>query len=452
MRQAYIITLFFCVLFTMQSQSIRKNYHEMTVLEKNALVNGFYQLRNGADLVNDLAQFHGDNFNFGNSERLDIHFNLPDEPQRQIFFSWHRMQMFEMEQALQEIDPNISMPWWDSSVDQSPNSPLFDYDFMGQFNTNWGLNRNLGGNGPLPTPETITAVQALEDFLDYSNQMERGDSHRGAHVWVGGAMPTPISPRDPLFYLHHTFIDKLWKDWETKNQGSSSFIITSMIRYDGTYTFNGKTLPLVDPDDIIDSGAALGVFYAENGLAELQNYVVKNKTQDLENFYYQYNIEVGNGFKVPENSKCAVQSNNEINLIPGFEATYGSNFVAAIDVVQGSATKFTTTKARKQNFFEVDPAIQNIHAYDDIAYVDKTMNISVYPNPFVNLLTIDLDQKVQSLVVNIFDLSGRLLLKKNMVNTSSITIPEVNSLNNGFYMIKVFVDGKMVLSTKIVKK
>jgi hypothetical protein len=26
------------------------------------------------------------------------------------------------------------------------------------------------------------------------------------------------SPGDPLFYLHHTWLDKIWADWQAKNK------------------------------------------------------------------------------------------------------------------------------------------------------------------------------------------------------------------------------------------
>jgi tyrosinase len=35
--------------------------------------------------------------------------------------------------------------------------------------------------------------------------------HDSVHVWIGGHMGgTPSSPQDPVFFLHHCFIDYLW--------------------------------------------------------------------------------------------------------------------------------------------------------------------------------------------------------------------------------------------------
>ena len=38
--------------------------------------------------------------------------------------------------------------------------------------------------------------------------------HNGVHLWVGGAMKAVgTSPYDPVFYLHHAYIDYLWEKW-----------------------------------------------------------------------------------------------------------------------------------------------------------------------------------------------------------------------------------------------
>lgn len=44
--------------------------------------------------------------------------------------------------------------------------------------------------------------------------------HNRVHMWVGGSMGPGTSPNDPLFFLHHAFIDKLWYDWEQRHVGS----------------------------------------------------------------------------------------------------------------------------------------------------------------------------------------------------------------------------------------
>jgi hypothetical protein len=38
--------------------------------------------------------------------------------------------------------------------------------------------------------------------------------HNRIHAYVGGSMGPPTSPNDPVFWLHHCYVDKLWADWQ----------------------------------------------------------------------------------------------------------------------------------------------------------------------------------------------------------------------------------------------
>jgi tyrosinase len=41
------------------------------------------------------------------------------------------------------------------------------------------------------------------------------------HMYAGGnKMPNPaVSPQDPLFWLHHANIDRIWDQWQTAHPG-----------------------------------------------------------------------------------------------------------------------------------------------------------------------------------------------------------------------------------------
>jgi tyrosinase len=452
MKKVYILMAFFMLLaLSLSAQSIRKEHLEMTATEKVNLVNAFYQLRTGADLIADLAEFHADFFVFENTNDpngLAIHFNLPDRPENQIFFAWHRRQMFELEQVMQDINPNISMPFWDSSTDQSVNSTLWDQNFMGQFDADWGLGRNVGAGGPLPTLQTVIDVQANTDFLLYSNDMERGDAHTGGHRYAGGVMRTSRSPRDPIFYLHHTYVDKLWTDWEEANQ-NSSFIIQSMIRYDGTYNFDGTTLPLVNPNNIVDS-KSLGVFYAHNQLAELENYTVSNTYNTQENFYYQFTIQAGNSFMVPTGTDCKLESVTEIVLQPGFEAVSGSSFTAKIDNV---LTKSTNQIVRNQIPFDNNVDQSDVYSFLNDANVENVSVLKYFPNPFTDKINIQLSGGVDQIEVTIYNLMGQAVKQKSFNTINNIEINNLNDLASGIYIIKVINknDNKTLMTEKIIK-
>ncbi len=442
-------TLFFT---QVNSQSIRKNYTEMTQAERNNLVSAFYQLRTGPDLINDIAVFHGAFFNFdGTPDSLqpDIHFNLPDEPQRDIFFAWHRRQLIEVERAMQNINPYISIPYWNTSTDQSLTSPLWDQNFMGQFNTDWNLQRNLGGNDMLPMPSEVAQVQAQTNFLIYSDMMERGPVHHGPHRWVGGIMNATVSPRDPVFYLHHAFIDKLWQEWEDVWH-LSSYIRTNMIRYDGTYVFNGQTIPATNPNSIIDD-RVFGVFYANNQLALLNNYSVANTNTNQELFFYQYVIEAGNNFNVPASRNARIESMTTIRLEPGFHAFNGSSFLATIS--NGPATRSGPEIVRNQIPWDDRGIPINWDAYRPADMKAKVVDkVHIYPNPFTDKISLISRDLYDSWQVDLYDLQGRKLYEYSTGSGAVISLDNLSFLKTGTYIIKITLNGSKIISATIVKQ
>lgn len=446
MNLGFLLIAIFC-----SGQSIRKNHLELTETEKINLVNGLYQLRTGPDLINDLSNFHGNYFSFDNTldpDGLSIHLNLPDRPENDIFFPWHRMMVFELEQALQDLNPNISVPYWDSSADQSVNSSLWDENFLGQFDEDWSLGRNLGADPALPTSAEVDRVQAITDFLDYSNQVERFPTHTGAHRWTGGIMTTPFSPRDPIFYFHHNWVDKLWDEWEEIHQ-NSAYVRTSMLRYDGTYNFNGENLSLVNPNDILDS-KTLGVFFAENQLVTLENYTVNNTFRSLENFYYQYTIEAGNNFIVPSIGNCKFESVNEIILQPGFEVAGGGTFLATIDsqVNRTSISKRGREIIRNQIPFDDVGALNVVSFY----YNNDFNNLQLYPNPFSDKINIRFTQNVVFAKVKLYDVMGRSVLNREFRNITLIKLADLSTLSSGIYIIQILdQNNNYLFSSKIVK-
>jgi len=467
------------------SQSIRKSFTELTTSEKSELQNAIYQMRdvNGDgiisddinfpdsdDLITDLANFHGDNFNFNgsghddltNDNDLDIHYNLPNQNDIQIFFGWHRYQMFELEQALQNVNPKISLAYWNSSVDRDLNTlstTLFGPDLLGPFQTDWGLGRDFNGSGyQLPTPAEVTSVKSYTDFTadvynSFSNRTERESPHVGAHAWTGGAMISHYSPTDPVFYFHHSWVDKIWTEWEEVHPGQSTFQIQSMIRYDGTYPFNGQILPLINPNNITNT-RTLGVFYAESGLAELDDYTVTNTHNPIENFYYQFTIEAGNNFIIPNSKFCEIESVNMIILEPGFTAETGATFTAKIDTDNNINTTSRADLAQNQdryNPIDFGGPFVNVYEIDSQYKPEKSYNLKLFPNPFKSRLTLTLDKKLELFKIELFDLTGKQVFSKNYSDTNKVDLNDLDFLSTGNYILKVSTKDDIILNTKILK-
>jgi tyrosinase len=47
--------------------------------------------------------------------------------------------------------------------------------------------------------------------------------HNRVHGYIGGTMGPPTSPYDPVFWLHHCYIDKLWAYWQRVHQNEPGF-------------------------------------------------------------------------------------------------------------------------------------------------------------------------------------------------------------------------------------
>jgi hypothetical protein len=76
-----------------------------------------------------------------------------------------------------------------------------------------------GGGGPswLPTGRVVNAVLAESGYVAFRSDLEA--IHGGAHNAVGGDMATARSPNDPLFWLHHANIDRLFAKWQESRHG-----------------------------------------------------------------------------------------------------------------------------------------------------------------------------------------------------------------------------------------
>jgi tyrosinase len=187
------------------------------------------------------------------------HMNAMNDAHRgPAFFPWHREFLRRFELDLQAIDASVTLPYWNWTVDNSGTSSIWNDDFMGgngrpsdgqvmngpfRFASgNWtlafdgpALRRRFGVSAPaLPTAGDVTTALAetVYDVPPYSTASTSGwrnrcegwisgpQLHNLVHVWVGGSMGPMSSPNDPVFFLHHCFVDKLWSDWMRMHPGS----------------------------------------------------------------------------------------------------------------------------------------------------------------------------------------------------------------------------------------
>jgi tyrosinase len=152
-----------------------------------------------------------------------------------LFLPWHRAYLYRLELALQTQVPECTLPWWDWPASRSSGIPaaFADERVTGQPNPlagfaipplpseggNWPTHtsRNPGPPSRLPSADLVERILALSDFNDFSLQLEE-QLHNAVHGWVGGTMGiVATAAYDPIFWAHHTMVDRLWSLWQVRH-------------------------------------------------------------------------------------------------------------------------------------------------------------------------------------------------------------------------------------------
>ncbi|RPF33631.1 tyrosinase family protein [Streptomyces sp. TLI_185] len=185
------------------------------------------------------------------------------------FLPWHRRFLLDLERALQRVDESVTVPYWDWTRDRSTMSVPWTDDLLGgngrpfdrQVVTGpfayvqgyWPiregiidalfLTRDLGrAHDPieLPTEEELETALAdpVYDTEPWDSTCEEGfrnklegwgtgedsdalHNHNLVHRWVGGAMVGGASVNDPVFWLHHAFVDLQWTRWQQRHRNGA---------------------------------------------------------------------------------------------------------------------------------------------------------------------------------------------------------------------------------------
>jgi tyrosinase len=260
---------------------VRVNHKTLTPAAKTTLVKAILGLKNDVDSVlhpgkqqryDDFVEVHKNSMMMG----IPAHFH-PMPHGSALFFPWHRVLLRQFELALQKVaKKKITLPYWDWSL--AGTSTPFTEDFLGgdgdaaqggrvttgPFAASTGkfpirvwdhstgdgaLHREFGDDATsfLPTPSQIAADLAKVPYWPGPSCFEviaETMLHNPVHRWVGGNMAFATSPNDPVFFLHHAFLDKLWEDWKTQHPTVDPYLPTSDSHghgLDDTLVFNNAT-------------------------------------------------------------------------------------------------------------------------------------------------------------------------------------------------------------------
>ncbi|KAM7183930.1 hypothetical protein V8F20_012429 [Naviculisporaceae sp. PSN 640] len=167
------------------------------------------------------------------------------------FFPFHRLYVWAHEVALRkECGYTGGHPYWDETIDAGAFTKSILFTETPGFGGNGVRNGSLAciETGPfasyknpigpgyklqdhcisrwisdLPTngasKSTVDACMAKTTYLDFWECVEGPTGPHGAgHGGVGADMTNPVSsPGDPVFYMHHAWLDRLWAKWQAQN-------------------------------------------------------------------------------------------------------------------------------------------------------------------------------------------------------------------------------------------
>jgi tyrosinase len=148
-------------------------------------------------------------------------------------------------------------------------------DSAGQLRqTDRGLRRSLASIDGLPTKAQTGAAIAMTPYdgppwnvssSGFRNRAEgwQGDDapalHNRVHVWIGGDMSPSTSPNDPVFYLNHCNVDRMWERWLSNNGRRYLPLDDAPVELKG-HRLNDELMSLISapmrPADVLDMSTA----------------------------------------------------------------------------------------------------------------------------------------------------------------------------------------------------
>lgn len=218
----------------------RKNQAGIGDIDKNTFINGI-------NAFNSLSTSRGEiGGNYGTLVAIHRHphrFHTADGPiGTQRFLTWHRVYLSVLEFWVSSIPnyQNFYIPYWDWTTDR--NIP----DWLQNFKPHVNIPNT---ESIPPTPSSVEPVdvsrtppppgQDGELFLPTENKikdclrkptyseftMTLEGLHADVHAWTGGTMRDLLtSPADPLFWLHHANIDRIYTSWRKQHADNSDTI------------------------------------------------------------------------------------------------------------------------------------------------------------------------------------------------------------------------------------
>lgn len=200
------------------------------------------------------------------------------------FLPWHRAYILAFERIVREHTgkADFALPYWNWTLDRSFPAvfAVGDRSSNPLFHPRPGVEDGLRLSDDMVGPQVISRVMMSPDFEAFGSTRPRGQDsvspqwqrrlgaktelefnpHDGVHQSIGGNMSVvDLSARDPIFFLHHANVDRLWSTWNARGNANSPEPLWRNFAFNGSF----PGLPNMRVGDLT-SPPALGYRYDDD--------------------------------------------------------------------------------------------------------------------------------------------------------------------------------------------
>lgn len=227
---------------------VRKNVYTLTTAELNALKVGIYKMK--ALPYTDptswayQAAIHGTTM----TDNLPSWNSCHRAGETDFFFSWHRMYLYFFERILRAKSGReyLTLPYWDTQANPSiPPSYRDNSPVNSLYDATRSSTMNNGGSLPSTIATAYDNSFTIIPYYSFQSDLNAGP-HGSVHSTISGNMAfVTTAAQDPVFWLHHSNVDRLWERWLGMCNGRSN--PTDEIWLNKSFTFfdeNGTAVTL----------------------------------------------------------------------------------------------------------------------------------------------------------------------------------------------------------------
>lgn len=228
--------------YGLEPMKVRRNVDSLTTAEFNAIKVGILKMRALPYTDPTSWEYQVSIHGTYRTENLTSWNTCHRSGEGIYFLAWHRMYCYFFERILRAKSgrANLTLPYWNYQLnpvlhpayrDKSPGNPLYE--------ATRSIPINTGGALPASIMTAINNSMALVPYYTFQSNFN-GGPHGSVHISVGGPMGVvTTAAKDPVFWLHHSNVDRLWEEWRSMCGGRANPTDTSWLNK--TYTFFDET-------------------------------------------------------------------------------------------------------------------------------------------------------------------------------------------------------------------